>query len=175
MSAAEFTNAYLRIEPFLTSFAYRLTQSEDKAKELVQETAYKAFKHQKMYKPHTNIKAWLMTIMRNTFINDYRRHKRRQTFNDNSTNLYFINSGQTTVNNTGESALTLSEIHAVLEDLDDWMKVPFLMYLNGYKYDEIASELNIPLGTVKSRIFFARRKLKQVLRVMYGSYNVLDN
>lgn len=174
MSNTEFATAYGQFENALTSFAFHLTQSEDDAKDLLQETAYKAFKYRNMYKPHTNLRAWLMTIMRNTFINSYRQKRRRQTLNDSTKNNYFINSGGESVHNLGESEVTLNEVSKVVNALEDWMRVPFLMHFQGYKYDEIAQELDIPLGTVKSRIYFARRRLQKVLRQMYGATSVHD-
>ena len=174
MSKLEFTNAFSQMEAILLSFAFHLTKNQDDAQDLLQETAYKAFKYRSMYQPHTNLKAWLMTIMRNTFINNYRQKKRRQTLNDNTDNNYFLNSGARTVHNLGESEVTLQEVTGLIASLEDWMKVPFLMHYQGFKYDEIAQELDIPLGTVKSRIFFARRKLQESLRVMYQSASVAE-
>ncbi|MCO6476978.1 MAG: RNA polymerase sigma factor [Phaeodactylibacter sp.] len=169
MSQVEFTNAFCQFERALLAFACHLTKNEDEAQDLLQETAYKAFKYRSMYQPHTNLRAWLMTIMRNTFINDYRQKKRRQTLNDRTPNNYFLNSGSRTVYNLGEAEITIKELTVLIDSLEDWMRVPFLMHYQGYKYDEIATELDIPLGTVKSRIFFARKKLQEALRLMYQS------
>lgn len=174
MSNVEFTNAFSQFEAMLFSFACHLTKNENDAQDLLQETAYKAFKYRSMYRPHTNLRAWLMTIMRNTFINDYRQKKRRQVLNDKTPNNYFLNQGSSTVQNLGESEATLEEVTAVIDRLEDWMKVPFLMYYQGFKYEEIATELDIPLGTVKSRIFFARKKLQASVRAMYQSQNVAE-
>ncbi|MCB0558748.1 MAG: RNA polymerase sigma factor [Lewinellaceae bacterium] len=174
MSKLEFTHAFTQLEALLLSFAFHLTKNQEDARDLLQETAYKAFKYRSMYQPHTNLRAWLMTIMRNTFINNYRQKKRRQTLNDKTDNNYFLNSGGRTVHNLGESEVTLQEVTGLIDSLEDWMKVPFLMHYQGFKYDEIAEELDIPLGTVKSRIFFARRKLQESLRVMYQSGSVAE-
>ena len=174
MSKLEFTYAFSQFETLLFSFACHLTKNEDDAQDLLQETAYKAFKYRSMYKPHTNLRAWLMTIMRNTFINNYRQKKRRQTLNDKTPNNYFLNSGGRTVQNLGESEMTLKEVTTLIASLEDWMKVPFLMHYQGFKYEEIATELDIPLGTVKSRIFFARKKLQESLRAMYQSNSVAE-
>lgn len=174
MSTIEFTQNFDQFRNLLHTFAFRLTKNEDDAQDLVQETAFKAFKYRKMYQPHTNLRAWLMTIMRNTFINDYRRKKRRQTLNDTSSNNYFIDSGINVVRNHGESNVTIEEIKNAIDDLEDWVKIPFLLHYRGYKYEEIAQELDIPLGTVKSRIFFARKKLQQALRHIYNSASIED-
>lgn len=169
MSQVEFTNAYCQFEAALLAFACHLTKNEEDARDLLQETAFKAFKYRSMYQPHTNLRAWLMTIMRNTFINHYRQKKRRQTLNDSTHNNYFLNSGTSTVYNLGESEVIIKEVEKLVDSLEDWLKVPFLMHFQGFKYEEIATKLAIPLGTVKSRIFFARKKLQESLRVMYPS------
>lgn len=167
MSHVEFSQGFTQLQTILLAFAYRLTKDEDDARDLLQETAYKAFKYRGLYQPKTNLRAWLMTIMRNTFINQYRQKKRRQTMNDQTENTHFIDSGTLMVRNSGEANLTLEELENLIAELEDWMKIPFLMHYQGFKYDEIAEKLNIPLGTVKSRIFFARKKLQESLLNLY--------
>lgn len=168
MSHIEFSQGFTKFQALLYAFAYRLTKDENDAHDLLQETAYKAFKYRGLYQPHTNLSAWLMTIMRNTFINNYRQAKRRQTINDKTDNAYFINSGHLTIKNMGEANVTMQEIQKAIDALEDWLKIPFLMHYQGYKYEEISEALNIPVGTVKSRIFFARRILKESLSYLYN-------
>ncbi|MCB0570592.1 MAG: RNA polymerase sigma factor [Phaeodactylibacter sp.] len=167
MSQLEFTHAFARLEKLLLLFALQLTKDEEDAKDLLQETAYKAFKYRSLYQPHTNLKAWLMTIMRNTFINHYRQKKRRQVLYTRPGSDFLFDAGSRVVNNAGESDVAAKEITAVIAELEDWLKVPFLMHYQGYKYEEIAAGLGIPLGTVKSRIFFARKKLQESLKGLY--------
>lgn len=174
MSQVEFTQYFSKFNALLYSFAYSLTKDEDEAQDLLQETAYKAFKYRNMYQPKTNLRAWLMTIMRNTFINNYRQKKRRATINDKTDNNYFINSGAHSVRNQGESNLAYEEIVQAIEDLEEWARTPFLMHYQGFKYDEIAEKLDIPLGTVKSRIFFARKRLQQRIKGLYGTRKLAD-
>lgn len=174
MSNLEFTQSFYQYRPTLMSFAVHLTKDEEEANDLMQDTAYKAFKYRNMYKPHTNLRAWLMTIMRNTFINNYRQRKRRRTLQDSTANQYWINAGNGQAYNTGESEVTMKELMGMVERLDDWLKVPFLMHYQGFKYEEIAQELEIPLGTVKSRIFFARRKLQEGLEKLYPIKNIKE-
>lgn len=169
MSQLEFTQYFTQFNALLYSFAYSLTKDEDEAQDLVQETAYKAFKYRGMYQPQTNLRAWLMTIMRNTFINNYRQKKRRQTINDKTDNNFLINSGGYSVHNQGETNLTFEEILQAIEDLEEWARIPFIMHYQGFKYDEIAEKLDVPLGTVKSRIFFARKRLQKSIRGLYNS------
>jgi RNA polymerase sigma-70 factor (ECF subfamily) len=169
MSQLEFTQYFTQFNALLYSFAYSLTKDEDEAQDLLQETAYKAFKYRGMYQPQTNLRAWLMTIMRNTFINNYRQKKRRQTINDKTDNNFLIDSGSLSVRNQGETNLTFEEILQAIEDLEEWARIPFIMHYQGFKYDEIAEKLEVPLGTVKSRIFFARKRLQSSIRGLYNS------
>lgn len=167
MSHPEFVSQFNSMQNLLHAFAFRLTRDECEAKDLVQETAYKAYKYRGLYQPHTNLRAWLMTIMRNTFINNYRKQKRRQVLNDQTDNQFFINSGNRVASNGGESNITIEELQEMISRVEEWARIPFLLYYQGYKYEEIAEELGIPLGTVKSRIFFARRELKEMIRKVY--------
>ena len=167
MSTNEFTAQFTAMQKALFAFALKLTKDQEAAHDLVQETAFKAYKYRSNYKPHTNIRAWLMTIMRNAFINEYRKRKRRQTYNDYTTNDFFIDSGDQVVPNLGESHMTSAEIWTQIKALDEGLRIPFLMHLQGYKYEEIAGELGVPLGTIKSRIFFARKRLQKNLSAIF--------
>lgn len=174
MSTLEFTTQFNQLRSPLFSFALNLTKNEESARDLVQETAYKAYKYRDRYQPHTNLRAWLMTIMRNSFINDYRKRKRRQTLNDTTDNDFLIDSGAQQVDNLGESQMTLEEIQAAIAQLEDWVRIPFELHCRGFKYEEIADELGVPLGTIKSRIFFARRRLQEQLRYLYRARHLAD-
>jgi RNA polymerase sigma-70 factor, ECF subfamily len=174
MSHLEFTHHFSQFQNTLHSFAVRLTNNENDAQDLVQETAYKAFKYRGMYQPQTNLRAWLMTIMRNTFINNYRQRKRRQTITDDTPNSFLLDSGAPAVLNAAPGAITFEELYSQVEKLEDWVRIPFLMHYQGFKYEEISNELQIPLGTVKSRIFFARKKLQEAVRVMYKNTNLAE-
>jgi RNA polymerase sigma-70 factor (ECF subfamily) len=174
MSTIEFSTQFDRLRRTLFSFALNLTKDEESARDLVQETAFKAFKYRDRYEPQTNLRAWLMTIMRNSFINEYRKRKRRQTLNDNTSNDYLLDSGKQTVTNQGESTVMQEEIIQVVNTLEDWVRIPFLMHFQGFKYEEIADELEVPLGTIKSRIFFARQKLQAQMRKLYTAKQIED-
>ncbi len=164
MSQIEFAYEFNAFRGALMAFALNLVKDANDAEDLVQETAYKAFKYKQMYKPHTNFRAWLLTIMRNTFINDYRRKKRRQVLLDKTDNNFFLNSGDQPVNNEGETNVNIEEIEQIIGELEAMFRIPFLLNFKGYKYQEIADELDLPLGTVKSRIFFARKRLQEALK-----------
>ena len=163
MSSIEFNEILLRNADFLKPFAINLTRDTEAANDLYQETLYKALANHEKYSTGTNIKAWLFTIMRNIFINDYRRKAKQKTVFDNSGNDYLINLKQATVSNAAESSLRMKEINEAIYQLPEIFKVPFQLYFDGYKYQEIADILVEPLGTVKSRIHFARKLLKERL------------
>ena len=102
--------------------------------------------------------------MRNIFINNYRKVVRDQTFVDQTDNLYHLNMPQDSGFDSTESAYDMKEIHKVVNALPKDYRIPFAMYVSGFKYREIADKLNLPLGTVKSRIFFTRQKLQIQLK-----------
>jgi RNA polymerase sigma-70 factor (ECF subfamily) len=161
MASLEFNNLLIDNADFLKPFAINLTKDTEVAKDLYQETLYKALANQEKYNVGTNIKAWLFTIMRNIFINDYRRKVKQQTIFDSTPEDFLLNSKQVAVSNAAESGLRLKEIHEAIYQLPDIFKIPFRLYFEGYKYHEIAEALNEPLGTIKSRIHFARKLLKE--------------
>lgn len=163
MSTAEFNDLLLTNAGSLKPFAINLTNDQDKAKDLFQETIYKALANRDKYNTGTNIKAWLFTIMKNIFINDYRRRAKRRTIFSNISGDLMTDSLKETVNNGGEVSLQLKEINNAIYRLPQIFKTPFLLYFEGYKYNEISASLNEPLGTVKSRIHFARKLLKEQL------------
>ncbi len=168
MSTFEFDSSFFKLESLLYSFAYNLTKNADDAKDLYQETAFRALSNRDKFKPGTNFKAWVITIMRNIFINNYRRKRKAGVFMDSTDNQYFINSGSVAVTNGGDNNILMQELDTMLEELDDSIRLPFLMHYYGYKYQEIADHLELPLGTVKSRIFFARKELKEKIFAAYG-------
>ncbi|MEP7321691.1 MAG: RNA polymerase sigma factor [Saprospiraceae bacterium] len=152
----------------LMSFAFNLTKNSDDAKDLLQETYLRALNNQDKFQEGTNIKAWLLTIMRNIFINNYRKKVKTRILFDSTDNLYFINSGPNQIGNQGESNLLNEELTMILDELDESLRFPFIRHFEGYKYQEIAEEMKLPLGTVKSRIFFARQDLKAKIEHKYG-------
>lgn len=158
MSTVEFNTALIDLESYLKSFAFQFTRNEDDAKDLTQETMMKAFIYRTYYTPKTNFKAWVFTIMRNIFINQYRRKVKAGTIFDNSEEGFLLN--QPSSNGTSPANLLIAkEISEQISNLEEEYKKPFNMHFNGFKYKEIAKELDIPIGTVKSRIFIARQKL----------------
>ena len=173
MSTIEFDTKFNALSASLNSFAYNLTKNADDAKDLFQETAFRAITNRDKFRPGTNFKAWLFTIMKNIFINNYRKKVKKNTIIDNTDNLYFINSGGSVIDNDAGRNILMKELNKMIESLDESIKKPFMMHYLGYKYQEIADDLNLPLGTVKSRIFFARKALKEQIKVHYGDHHLV--
>lgn len=171
MSNLDFDSRLNQMSTLLHSFAYSLTKNTEDARDLYQETAFRALTNREKFRPGTNLKAWLFTIMKNIFINNYRKKVKARTIIDSTDNQYYINSGSNAISNKAESSIMMKELTRMIDRLDDSIRVPFLMHYQGYKYQEIADYLELPLGTVKSRIFFARKDLKAQIKKSYGKLN----
>lgn len=163
MLAVEFNQLLLVNSDFLKPFAVTLTRDHESAKDLVQETMYRAIANREKYNNGTNIKAWLYTIMRNIFINNYRKKLKQQVIYNSTPNDFLLDYNQSAISNLAESNIRLKEIKTAIHYLPSIFKDPFILYFDGYKYNEIAEILHEPLGTIKSRIHFARKLLKKNL------------
>lgn len=148
----------------LLSFAMKLTPNKEEAHDLVQETTLKALDNEGKFVENTNFKGWMLTIMRNIFINNYRKAARENTILDVSEDLYHLNISQDSGLETPEVAYAANEITTLLASFPADCRKPFSMYIAGYKYEEISKALNMPLGTVKSRIYFTRKRLRAILK-----------
>lgn len=164
MKSFSFRKDLVGIQEELLRFAYKLTTNREEANDLLQETSLKALDNEEKYLPDTNFKGWMYTIMRNIFINNYRKIVRDQTFIDQTDNLYHLNLPQGNDSENTVIAYDLKEIHRVVNALPKGHRVPFAMHISGFKYREIAEKLGLPLGTVKSRIFFTRQRLQEELK-----------
>jgi len=164
MTAIEFNHKLISLEDNLERFAMSLTADREEAKDLLQETYFRALSYREKFVHFTNLKAWAFTIMKNTFINNYRKAQRENTTIDNTKDLYYLNQVQESGINSPEASYTIDEINKKIEELEDEFKVPFKMHNEGFKYKEIAEILNLKIGTVKSRIFFTRKKLMEKLK-----------
>ncbi|MBQ7941712.1 MAG: sigma-70 family RNA polymerase sigma factor [Muribaculaceae bacterium] len=164
MNTVTMEKELLSIRPGLYDYARQLTLCVEDAEDLVQETMYKVLKNAKMFVSENNFKGWAYTILKNIFINDYRKNAKRRQINDVTPNDYFLNLTNVYTQETPDMVLSVKEIDSVIAQFSDELRVPFKYYLNGYPYQEIADKLSIPLGTVKSRIFFARKKLQKLLK-----------
>ncbi len=164
MNALQFQKKLLGMQENMMNFALMLTANKDDAKDLLQDTTLKVLDNQEKFVDNVNFKGWVLTVMRNIFINNYHKLVRTQTIVDQSVDLYNLD----VVNDSGftspDSNYQLQEITKAINELSDDLRIPFSMFLSGYKYNEIAEKLNVPLGTVKSRIFFARQELQKTLK-----------
>jgi RNA polymerase sigma factor (sigma-70 family) len=163
MTSQEFSSKLISMKDNIERFALFLTYNREDAKDLLQETYLKALTNKDNYSEVDNFKAWTFTIMKNTFINNYRRSVRKNAIILDIENLALLNNITESQFIKPESEIACKEINKRLDALDDELKIPFRMYTEGYKYKEIARNLNLKIGTVKSRIFFARRKLMETL------------
>jgi RNA polymerase sigma-70 factor (ECF subfamily) len=163
MTTMEFSNKLISMEGRLERFALSLTGNREDAKDLLQETYLKALSSKDKFIEFTNFEAWAYTIMKNTFINNYRKAVRQNTVVDTTKDLYYLNNAKESNFIKPDSSLQQKEINKHINNLQDELKVPFLMHTQGYKYKEIAEKLDLKIGTVKSRIFFTRKKLMESL------------
>ena len=164
MGTSNFTQNLLGMQTELHRFALKLTADNEEADDLLQETSLKALDNEEKYTPDTNFKGWMYTIMRNIFINNYRKTVRDQTFVDQTENLFHLNLPQDSGFESTEGNYDLKEIRKIVHELPKEYRVPFSMYVSGFKYREIAEKLGLPIGTVKSRIFFTRQRLQKDLK-----------
>ena len=160
MTTLTFQTKLMDLRSNLLNFAYMLTSNRDDAEDLLQDTLLKALSNSDKYIDNTNFKGWVFTIMRNIFVNNYRRVTRAATVVDKTDDLYHLNICQDSGLDTPEGSYTVNEINEAVSELSDEYRTPFTMHIAGYKYNEIAEHMNLPLGTVKSRIFFARKRLQ---------------
>ena len=163
MAKKTFKNDVIGMQGNLMSFAFKLTSDKDKASDLVQDTTLKALDSEDKFAENVNFKGWLFTIMRNIFINNYRRSVRENTVSDTTEGLFYLNSAQE-ASETPDGSYTVSEISEIIQKIPQEFSKPFQMHVAGYKYEEIADQLGLPLGTVKSRIFTTRHQLRALLK-----------
>ncbi|MDE5664170.1 MAG: sigma-70 family RNA polymerase sigma factor [Muribaculaceae bacterium] len=164
MSESNLKQRLLGLQGNLLNFAYQLTSNRDAAQDLVQDTTLKVLDNEEKYVDNVNFKGWVFTIMRNIFINRYRHQVRCATVVDTTEDLYHLNLSQESGLDTPEGSFAAREITEAINGFSDEYRVPFSMYIAGYKYSEIAEKISLPLGTVKSRIFFARKRLQSMLK-----------
>ena len=164
MRTANFAQDLLSVQTELLNFAYKLTADREEANDLLQETSLKALDNEDKYTAETNFKGWIYTIMRNIFINNYRKALRDQTYVDQTDNQFYLNQNIDIEGDSTEGSYDLKEMRRIVNALPKKYRIPFSMYVSGFKYREIADKLGLPLGTVKSRIYFTRQKLQEELK-----------
>ena len=164
MTKIEFNTLVIRQAIPLRSYALHFTHNADDANDLVQDTILKAITYYNKFKEGTNLKGWLYTIMKNTFINNYRRFIKMNTFVTKSDEITSPNLVFSSTKNQGEAKFVMDDLKKALDRLPADYYMPFTMYFEGHKYHEIADRLVIPIGTVKTRIHVARKLLKKSLK-----------
>lgn len=163
MNTTNFTTQLLSLESNLSSYAYKLTGNSESAKDLVQDTFYKALSNENKFDCNTSLRAWVFTILKNTFINDYRRRAKRGTIMSQDVHEYVVNNKPADL--SPESDINYKELNSIVNSIEPEFRVPFQMYDKGYKYQEIADELGINIGTIKSRIHFSKKMMKEKIEV----------
>ncbi len=164
MNAQLFQERLMGLQSNMMSFAMMLTANKEDALDLMQDTTLKALDNQDKFIDNVNFKGWVLTIMRHTFINNYHKVLRTQTVVDQEIDLYNLNLSLESGFDSPDGAYAMNEINSAINKLNDDLKIPFSLFLTGYKYNEIAEQLDLPLGTIKSRIFFARKTLQSKLK-----------
>jgi RNA polymerase sigma factor (sigma-70 family) len=154
----------------LQNFAFKFTQNLDDADDLVQDTILKAMRYSKMFQDGSNMKAWLYTIMKNTFINDYRKASKRLSVMDTTEEISSAQLFKSASENNVNNKFISDDVNKALNKLNPDYYIPFTKYFEGYKYHEIADMLNIPIGTIKTRIHVARQLLKNDLKIYSEEY-----
>lgn len=163
MTTIQFQNSLTGLQNKMFFFALSLTSDTDKANDLVQETYLRALTYQNKFSSDTNLMAWIYTIMKNTFINEYRRKIKVRSTIETQTDKLNISFSKDDFYPSVDSIHSAKEIKKKIAMLEEEFREPFELFLNGYKYKEIAEKLDLPLGTIKSRIFFTRKKLSACL------------
>lgn len=164
MEKIEFTQGILAIQPDLHRFAYKLTADRDSANDLVQDCVLQALDNQEKFTYAKNLKGWMYTLMRNIFVNNYRRSVREMNVIDDTYSLNLQRQIEDEESDRFEFAYDMKQLYSVIRSIPEDMRVPFQMFVAGFKYREIADKLGLPIGTVKSRLFFIRKRLKEELK-----------
>ncbi|HEY5470516.1 MAG TPA: RNA polymerase sigma factor [Bacteroidales bacterium] len=159
MTSIEFSSQLLSLESGLRKFAYRLSSKKDDADDLVQETFLRVLQKKDSFAENVNFKSWTFTIMKNIFVDSYRRNRKRETYEVERIDSFTIYQTDSISFENPDSTYSALEISQNIGLLEDKLRIPFSMYVDGYKYIEIADKLNLKLGTVKNRIFLTRKQL----------------
>jgi RNA polymerase sigma factor (sigma-70 family) len=163
MTSLEFTRQVSDLRGTLKALSRKFTTDHDDALDLVQDTIFRALTYRDKFVQDTNLKGWLFTIMRNTYINNYRKHQRVRMLRGAAGEPHFLTIKDHHTFSIPDSRVEYKEICRQIDALKDEYSIPFKMHISGYKYHEIAEHLSIPIGTVKNRIHNARQETQRQL------------
>ena len=163
MTQSEFSHKLIGLKDGLSALTRRFTANHDESDDLVQETMLKAWLYRHKFKEDTNFTGWLFTIMRNTFINNYRKGNRLELRRDQTRQRHYLNTEEMHTFNRPHESIVFKDTLKVVNSLQKELLTPFKLHTIGYKYQEIATQLGLPLGTVKNRIFHARKEIQKKL------------
>ena len=166
MDVLQIQKDLIGMQDYMKNFVRTLTKDEADAEDLMLERTLRVLNNYDKFVDNVNFKGWVLKIMRNIFINNYHKLVRTQGIIDPNVDAYNVPLLSEGGENTPEGSMDIKEITQAIASLQPSLKEPFSMFVSGYKYNEIAETLGIPLGTVKSRIFFARQELQRKLRDM---------
>ena len=170
MTTIEYNHNLSKIESLLFGFAMKLTRNSDNARDLYQETLMRSYDKRDRFQAGTNFKSWVTTIMYNSFINQYRKNKtKNKVIKPIEDYMVEKPSGKSEV----DSLFLLKDLKEMINSLSDNFRIPFQMHIDGYQYDEISEQLDLPIGTTKSRIFYARKQLQSMVTTRYKNIRSL--
>lgn len=163
MEEFEFNNELLAMQDELLRFARKLTTDKERAKDLLQDTLLRALDNSGKYNMNINFKGWVYTIMHNIFVNNCRNESKYSTLYLSSDYADIARLVDNSSFATAENGYDAGNVQKVLMMIPKEYSTPFMLYAAGFKYREIADKMNLSIGTVKSRIFYCRKRLKVLL------------
>jgi|TARA_B110000238_G_C16031000_1_gene397530 RNA polymerase sigma-70 factor (ECF subfamily) len=164
MSTLELNNMLVQYQNPLRFYALKLTADEEQANDLLQDTNIKALLNKDKIESSISLKSWLYTIMKNTFINQYRRSVKLTEIKTNIKHQAYLSFPTSTLFLPADKTIAIQDIKKEIKLLKKDYRIPFQMKLEGFKYKEIADHMEINIGTVKSRVFHARKELMSKLK-----------
>jgi len=168
----DFADRVISHGPALRGYALSLTRDSVDAQDLLQDTYCRAVSNRDKFSQDTNLSAWLHSIMRNSFINEYHKRQHRKTRAAFTQDDRYAELPDQTTRNGGETLVALREIRREIAKVPPEPREAFLMHFEGHKYAEIAEKFNVPVGTIRTRIHTARKVLKNALREHGEAYGM---
>lgn len=171
MSVFDFSTMFQNNKNKFFGFAMKLTKNMMDAEDLMQEAFIKAYRSKDKFQPGTNFNAWFNSIIKNTFISDLRKKIVRNVVSEPVESINIIDKNLH-LTEKATSNMEYENFDRILQTLNEDQKIPFSMHLEGFLYEEISDILNVPIGTIKSRIFYAKNYLRKALTRTYNTTDV---